>query len=73
MQNVAGRDHYRRWVRVKPTWQSSARETLPRAFRHLKEMLSAEEYDRIVTEWRAGLREVRVDNGFIVMCYTPKE
>ena len=73
MQNVLGTEECTRWVRVKPTWQSMERETLPLAFRHLKEMLSAEEYNRIEAEWRAGHREVRVENGFVVMCYTPEK
>jgi hypothetical protein len=71
MQNVLETEECTRWLRVKPTWRSMERETLPLAFHHLKEMLSAEEYDRIVAEWRAGHREVRVENGFVTMCYKP--
>ena len=59
------------WMRVKPEWRSSSRRTLPLAFTHLKEILSAEEYERMVREYQDGKREVRIENGFIVTCFAP--
>ena len=60
-----------RWARVKADWRA-ARDTLPLAFAHLKEVLSAEEYERMVREYRSGEREVRIDNNLIVTCLTLK-
>ena len=54
------------WRRVEASWRSLPRNTLPLAFKHLREVLSAEEYARMVREWEAGHREVRIENGFIV-------
>ena len=59
-----------RWQRVEGSWKSP-RKSLPLAFKHLREMLSAEEYLRMVREWEAGHREVRIENGFIITCLTP--
>ena len=34
-------------------------------------MLPIQEYKQIYAEWERGEREIRVDNGFIMMCFTP--
>jgi hypothetical protein len=60
-----------RWQRVHAEWHASPRDALPLAFTHLKQILSAEEYDRMAQEYRHGRRDVRVENGFIVTCFTP--
>jgi hypothetical protein len=59
------------WRRVEASWRSLPRNTLPLAFKHLREVLSSGEYERMVQEWQAGHREVRIENGFIVTCLTP--
>ena len=65
-------DQAARWKRVQADWQATPRATLPLAFKYLKEILSADEYERMVVEWDAGHREVRIENGFIVTCLTPQ-
>ena len=60
-----------RWARVKPEWRTLPKDTLPLAFNYLKSVLSAEEYDRMVRQYQSGQREVRVENGYIVTCFTP--
>jgi hypothetical protein len=60
-----------RWARVKPEWRSLPKDTLPLAFDYLQSVLSAEEYDRMVRQWQSGQRDVRIENGFIVTCFTP--
>ncbi len=60
-----------RWARVKSEWRSLPKDTLPLAYDYLKSVLSAEEYDRMVRQYQRGQREVRIENGFIVTCFTP--
>ena len=60
-----------RWARVKPEWRSLPKDTLPLAFDYLQSVLPAEEYDRMVRQWRSGQRDVRIENGLIVTCFTP--
>jgi hypothetical protein len=59
------------WKYLEAEWRSTGRNNLPVAFSHLKNMLSAEEYGRMVREYQQCKREVRVENGFIVTCFTP--
>jgi hypothetical protein len=61
-----------RWTRVKPEWRSAPGNTLPLAFTYLKEILSTQEYERMVREYQDGKREVRIENGFIVTCFVPE-
>jgi hypothetical protein len=42
------------------------------ALRALKVILSADEYDAMVRQCQSGEREVRVENGFVLTCYSPK-
>jgi hypothetical protein len=59
------------WRHVKPEWRSSPGNSLPLAFTYLKKILSAEEYERMVREYRDGRRDIRIDNEFIVTCFVP--
>jgi hypothetical protein len=42
------------------------------ALRALKVILSASEYDAMVSQCQSGEREVRVENGFVLTCFSPK-
>jgi hypothetical protein len=61
-----------RWKRIDAKWRNIERTTLPLAFTHLKNVLSAAEYQRMVHEWEAGHREVRIENGYVVTSLTPQ-
>jgi len=37
----------------------------------LKRVLPASDYCRMESEWRNGQREIRLEGGFIVTCFTP--
>jgi hypothetical protein len=39
----------------------------------LKTVLPAPDYDRMESEWRNGLREIRLEDGFIITCLTPAQ
>ena len=39
----------------------------------LKKVLPAPDYDRMESEWRNGLREIRLEDGFIITCLTPAQ
>jgi hypothetical protein len=39
----------------------------------LKKALPTPDYDRMESEWRNGLREIRLENGFIITCLTPAQ
>jgi hypothetical protein len=39
----------------------------------LKTVLPASDYDRMESEWRNGLREIRLEDGFIITCLTPAQ
>ena len=64
-------DQGTRWRRVQADWRETHRDTLPSAFEYLREILSVEEYERMVKEYETGYREVRLENGFIVTSLTP--
>jgi hypothetical protein len=52
--------------------QEEVRETeTSSALRKLKELLSAAEYEQMATECQRGEREVRVENGIIMTCFSP--
>jgi hypothetical protein len=56
------------------TWTEAARRVPLRtgaALEILKKLLTASEYDRMESEWRNGLREIRLEDGFIITCLTP--
>ena len=58
-----------RWKQVQANWRDAL---LPPAFEYLKAVVASEEYDRYAEAFRAGLLEIRIENGFIVTCLTPK-
>ena len=58
-------------AREKAAAETAKRRRLAPAFRVLAAMLPIHEYKQIYAEWERGEREIRVDNGFIMMCFTP--
>ena len=40
-------------------------------FNALSQILRPDELSRMYREWEAGQREIRMENGFIVTCFTP--
>jgi len=58
-------------AREKAAAETAKRRRLDPAFRVLAAMLPIQEYKQIYTEWERGEREIRIDNGFIMMCFTP--
>jgi hypothetical protein len=59
-------------ARERAAAEESERRLLVPAFRALTALLPVEEYRQIYTEWERGHREIRIDNGFIMMCFTPE-
>ena len=59
-----------RWKQVQANWRDAH---LPPAFMYLKAVVSSEEYERYADAFRAGHFEIRVENGLIVTCLTPKQ
>ena len=43
------------------------------ALRALKSILSASEYEAVAAQCQSGEREVRVENGFVMSCFSPRE
>ena len=43
------------------------------ALRALKSILPASEYEVMAIQCQSGEREVRVENGFVVTCFSPRE
>ena len=39
----------------------------------LKSMLAATEYEAMADQCERGEREVRLENGFVLTCFSPKE
>ena len=58
-------------AREKAAADAAKRRRLLPAFRVLAAMLPIQEYKQIYEEWERGEREIRIDNGFIMMCFTP--
>jgi len=59
-----------RWKQVQANWRDAH---LPPAFEYLKAVVSSEEYEQYAAAFRAGDLEIRIENGFIVTCLTPKQ
>jgi hypothetical protein len=51
---------------------NSTRVFMPR-IRALKSMVPATEYDAMADQCQRGEREVRLENGFVLTCFSPKE
>jgi hypothetical protein len=58
-------------AREKATAETAKGRRLDAAFRVLAAMPPIQEYKQIYTEWERGEREIRIDSGFIMMCFTP--
>ena len=43
------------------------------AIRALKSILPASEYEAMAAQIHSGEREVRVENGFVITCFSPRE
>jgi hypothetical protein len=43
------------------------------ALRALKSILPASEYEAMAAQIHSGEREVRVENGFVITCFSPTE
>jgi hypothetical protein len=46
-------------------------ERASEAFGVLAGVLARDEYESMLSQWKAGLREIWLDNGFVMMRYTP--
>jgi hypothetical protein len=46
------------------------REYISTIFTALGKLVSTEEYDEMLGQWRLGLREIWIDNGFVMTCLT---
>jgi hypothetical protein len=60
--------------RAPRTWTEAPQRVPLRtgaALEILKKVLPASEYDRMESEWRNGLREIRLEDGFIITCRIP--
>ena len=42
------------------------------ALKALKKMLPANEYDQMAAECQRGEREIRIEDGFVMTCFSPK-
>jgi hypothetical protein len=38
----------------------------------LSKLLGSEEYDEMLAQWRLGLRDIWLENGFVMTCFIPK-
>ena len=57
-------------------WTVDAKQVAPSteaALEILKTVLPAPDCDRMESEWRSGLREIRLEDGFIITCLTPAQ
>ena len=42
------------------------------ALRALKSILPASEYEAMAAQYQSGEREVRLENGFVMTCFSPR-
>ena len=47
------------------------KEYISTTFTALSKLLASEEYDEMLTQWRLGLRDVWLEDGFVMTCFTP--
>ena len=50
----------------------SQKEYTSSTFSALLKLLGSEEYEEMLAQWRLGLREIWLEGGFVMTCYTPK-
>src|SRR5262249_49349939 len=55
----------------QPDRAASRREYVSEAFSALARLLDRNEYDDMLAQWKSGLREIWLDNGFVMLRYTP--
>ena len=48
-------------------------QQMAEALRELKSILPATEYEAMADQCQRGEREVRLENGFVLTCFSPKE
>ena len=60
-----------RWKRVEAEWRDPMKAKMGMAFEVLRAALSAAEYDQVVLQWKRGERDIWLDNGYVMMCFTP--
>jgi hypothetical protein len=63
-QTAAGREALERLEHRK--------EYISATFTALSKLLDGEEYDEMLAQWRLGLREIWLEDGFVMTCYTPR-
>jgi hypothetical protein len=51
--------------------EDRAKQSAEVAFHALSQAVSGEELNRMYREWERGERQIRVENGFIIMTFTP--
>jgi hypothetical protein len=63
--------------RARTTCPETAQRVAPpqtkAALEILKRVLLPPDYDRMESEWRSGQREIRLEDGFIITCLTPRQ
>jgi hypothetical protein len=42
-------------------------------FTALSKLVDGEEYEEMLAQWRLGLREIWLEDGFVMTCLTPKQ
>ena len=47
------------------------KEYISTTFTALSKLLDSEEYDEMLAQWRLDLREVWLEDGFVMTCFTP--
>jgi hypothetical protein len=50
---------------------ANSNERASEAFGILAGLLARDEYASVLSQWKNGLREIWLDNGFVMMRYTP--
>jgi hypothetical protein len=49
----------------------SRSEYISETFSALAKLLDCDEYENMLSQWRLGLREIWLEDGFVMTCYTP--
>jgi hypothetical protein len=49
----------------------SRTEYISATFAALSKLLDADEYENMLAQWRLGLREIWLEDGFVMTCFTP--
>lgn len=54
-----------------PQLVDSHREYISPAFSALAKIIDTDEYENMLAQWRLGLRDIWLENGCVMTCYTP--